>query len=105
MCCGLHRERRRPGGRVRHRDWSSFEQLSSILDVAEAGFSPFADAGFFVTGVDIDAASVEFERARSNGKTSFFVGDVRRLAFSNRSFDYAISVTPPFFVDAWPRAG
>ena len=64
----------------------------------------FADAGFDVTGVDIDTASVEFARSKSVDRTSFVVGDARELAFPDRSFDYAVSVTALSFLDDWPRA-
>ena len=80
---------------------------ASVIDVGcgTGWFSRrFADAGFSVTGVDIDAASVEFARSRSNEKTSFCVGDARQLAFPDRSFDYAISVAALCFVDDWQRA-
>ena len=80
---------------------------SSILDVGcgTGWFSRrFADAGFAVTGVDIDPASVEFSRGKSNARTSFFVGDARQLTFPDRSFDYAISVAALCFVDDWRGA-
>jgi len=80
---------------------------ASVIDVGcgTGWFSRrFTAVGFNVTGVDIDAASVEFARSRSDGQSSFLVGDARQLAFPDRSFDYAISVTTLCFVDDWPRA-
>lgn len=64
----------------------------------------FADAGFNVTGIDIDAASVEFARSKSDGQGSFLVGDARQLAFPDRSFDYPESAAlGRVSTGQWPR--
>lgn len=79
----------------------------SLLDVG-CGTGWFtrrlAAAGLDVTGVDVDANTLDFARERSNHDISYVEGDACRLPFPDRSFDQVISITALCFVDDWPRA-
>lgn len=59
--------------------------------------------GLDVTGIDIDAASLEFARSRDT-RTNYLRGDARHLPFEDGSFDWVVSITALCFVADWPLA-
>jgi len=63
-----------------------------------------ADAGFDVTGLDVDANMLDVARQRSNRAISWLQGDASRLPFPDHSFDQVVSLTALCFVADWPRA-
>ena len=64
----------------------------------------FADAGFAVTGVDVDEESLAWARARGGARIEYRIGDARQLPFQDKSFDCVASIAALCFVDDWPRA-
>lgn len=64
----------------------------------------FADGrGWHVTGLDIDAARLEFARAQGRN-AGYLRGDARALPFADAGFDRVVSVTALCFVDDWRGA-
>jgi len=59
--------------------------------------------GWNVTGVDNDAARMEFARAHASNEC-YLVGDACTLPFADASIDCVISVAALCFIDDWPSA-
>ena len=79
---------------ARYRWAAQFAHGRRVLDVAcgtAYGCSLLAAAGAAsVTGVDIDAATIENARPRVSGAVSLEVGDIRELAFDADTFDLVV---------------
>ncbi|HEY9197835.1 MAG TPA: class I SAM-dependent methyltransferase [Gammaproteobacteria bacterium] len=78
------------------------EAGASVLD-AGCGTGYFtrqlADADLPATGIDPDAASVEFARSRQAGHETYLTGDAHTLPFADRHFDHAIAMTSFCFIE------
>lgn len=59
--------------------------------------------GLHVTGIDVDAAALDFAR-RHDHLASYLRADARRLPFADGSFDGVVSITALCFVPDWPSA-
>jgi len=59
--------------------------------------------GLHVTGIDVDAAALDFAR-RHDHLASYLRADARRLPFADGSFDGVVSITALCFVPDWPTA-
>ncbi len=74
---------------------------ASVLD-AGCGTGYFtrrlANDGYDITGIDTDAAMLGYARDHGTGRERYLAGDMRRLAFADRSFDGAIAITSLCFV-------
>lgn len=79
---------------------------TTLLDVGcgTGWFSRLANAGLQVTGLDIDAESLDFVRAHSPQRIAYLAGDGRCLPFANRSFEQTVALASLCFIDDWPRA-
>ena len=74
----------------------------SLLDVGcgTGWFSRRAAAdGFRVTGLDPNAAWLEYARAHASPDLRWVEGDARRLPFPDASFDHVLSIAALCFVD------
>jgi len=72
----------------------------TLLDVGSGGghFSRrFADYGLRVTGLDPDAAMVDFAR-RQGGAIDYLIGTGQTLPFADAAFDYVTAVTSLCFI-------
>jgi ubiquinone/menaquinone biosynthesis C-methylase UbiE len=58
----------------------------------------FAGEGHEVTGLDPDPVVLSFARAHRGSTEDYVLGDGRRLPFSDREFDYCISITALCFI-------
>ena len=74
----------------------------SLLDVGcgTGWFTPRAAADDLVaTGLDPNAAWLDFARAHSSPALSWVEGDARKLPFADASFDHVLSIAALCFVD------
>lgn len=73
----------------------------SILDVG-CGTGYFtrslARAAARVTGIDADAAAIEYARRYAAADEHYLIGDARALPFPDRHFDYAVAMTSLCFI-------
>lgn len=74
---------------------------TSVLDVG-CGTGYFArrlaQDGFEATGVDANIGMVDYARTHGIGSERYLVGDARRLAFPDRSFDFSIAIASLCFI-------
>lgn len=63
-----------------------------------------AEQGFAMTGLDIDAPSLDFARQRSAPEIAWVQGDAAQLPLPDDSFDQVVALTSLGFVADWPRA-
>ena len=63
----------------------------------------FSTGGLSVTGIDPDAASIEFARSHSH-KEIYEIGDVLQLPYDDNEFEYCTAVTSLCFVNKPEKA-
>ena len=74
---------------------------TSLLDVGcgTGYFSRrFAQDGLAVTGIDADAAMIDYACERRWGSENYQIADARRLPFDDKSFDYSVAITSLCFI-------
>jgi SAM-dependent methyltransferase len=63
-----------------------------------------AQAGYTVTGLDIDTDMLAVAREKEPRDITWQQGDATRLPFADHSFDHVVALTSLCFVSDWPRA-